>query len=262
MWASNFNSHTLPLSLEMPLWATEWLVRILNGYLWSRPATRIAWRKPARSCVGTSRRTHVSLNSTLELDWSCGSTISLSLLLWNLRQWSSYAIVTGIFRWAILRKLSRFRLYALLDREKKEYVLCTLSFIAKRVTRFSNISTLHPFSTHTLVHYPPNMQHYHFSTRPTLLHPLEKIHLPPIHRNRFRPRPPEYGRLIDKHSTVVVGALLIIDDNCRGFYFIDPSRIAALLPLIISVQLYITVSSLSIILVQVLPLPSIISFQS
>ena len=39
--------------------------------------------------------------------------------------------------------------------------------------------------------------------------------------------PPEYGRLIDKHSTVVVSALLIIDDNCRGFYFIDPSRVAA-----------------------------------
>ena len=38
---------------------------------------------------------------------------------------------------------------------------------------------------------------------------------------------PEYGRLINKHLTVVISALLIIDDNCRGFYFIDPSHVAA-----------------------------------
>ena len=79
MWASNFNSpHTLPLSVEMPLWATDWLMRILTGYLRSHPATCFAWRKLASSCVGTSRWIHVSLNWTLVLDGSCGSTESSS----------------------------------------------------------------------------------------------------------------------------------------------------------------------------------------
>jgi hypothetical protein len=41
---------------------------------------------------------------------------------------------------------------------------------------------------------------------------------------------PEYGWLIDKPSTVVVSALSIIDDNCRGIYFIDRSRTADLGP--------------------------------
>ena len=63
--------------------------------------------------------------------------------------------------------------------------MSTLSFIVKSVTRPANISTLHPFSTPTLVHYPPKMQHYHFVTRPTLSHPQEKIHFPSIRRNRL-----------------------------------------------------------------------------
>jgi hypothetical protein len=62
----------------------------------------------------------------------------------------------------------------------------TLSFIAKRVTRPANISTLHPFSTPTPVNYPLKIHHYHFGTRPTLSHPQEKIYLPSIRRNRLR----------------------------------------------------------------------------
>ncbi len=84
MWASSFNSPSHPpLSLEMPLWATEWLMRILTCYLRSRPATRFVWRKLARSCVGTcSDACLPKLN--LEFDGSCGSAESKS----RSSQWS------------------------------------------------------------------------------------------------------------------------------------------------------------------------------
>ena len=39
------------------------------------------------------------------------------------------------------------------------YTNNTLSFIAKRVTRPTNISILYPFSAITPAHYPPKMQH-------------------------------------------------------------------------------------------------------
>ena len=45
------------------------------------------------------------------------------------------------------------------------------------------------------------------------------------------------GRLIYKHSTVVVSALSIIDDSCRAIYFIDGSLIVALSLCIIAVEL-------------------------
>jgi hypothetical protein len=71
------STHPHPVAITRNAFvATEWLMRISTGFLRSCPATCFAWWKLARSCDGTSRRTHVSLNWTLELDGSCESAES------------------------------------------------------------------------------------------------------------------------------------------------------------------------------------------
>jgi len=180
MWASNFNSPSHPAAVTRNAFVGHWVA----DEDWLSPITSsyTLWRKLARSCVETSRRTHVSLNWTLDGPgarwelWKCrvefeernvfhngqGShrIVRIFLEFIYFRR-SSHAIATHIFQWQSF--------------ESSPYPACMLLSIGIR--RNTSLST--PASnSYVIIHseesdascqhfYPPSALNTYTSTLPT-----------------------------------------------------------------------------------------------